>query len=262
MPWETIMRVLMILSFMATVVIVGIYLYKRYQDFWRVKHIFALRFKPKPEETINLTHPTPSGSTEHSKSSNQPSTIRLYDLRRFRYQGFENLEKLDFSAFFIDENENEALGIFVSVSPIIMATLTKLEKALIHIDVAMSNADVTDIEIIDKVKIINDALSTLLDVTDNLTARLYEIYSSSSIETAERELNPEVVKAYIDIVHNMLGFAFDYLNVNNIIRLKVKEAHPRVERDFVRATERFLNIFFVDLMNCINMLDKSIEAYK
>ena len=50
--------------------------------------------------------------------------------------------------------------------------------------------------------------------------------------------------------------------MNNIIRLKVKEAHPRVERDFVRATERFLNIFFVDLMNCINMLDKSIEAYK
>ena len=195
-------------------------------------------------------------------SSDTDNRVRLYDLRKFHYTGFEDLENQEYKAFFIDETENEAFGIFLTIGPSIFNTLTKLEKNIIQLDHELNNENLDSRLIHDKLRLVNDSLLTLKHATDQLSDKLFEIYSKSSIETVETEIGKDAIDLYINIVNSMIGFAFDYISAANIIRYKVRNLHPELEHEFTIGTEHFLRIFFVDLMNCINMLDKSIEAYK
>ena len=218
--------------------------------------IQRLRTKKQIEEAESL-------KLEDVASPNRDRHVRrLHDLRRFNYAGFEDLKNIEYEMFFIGEPENEALGLFISVSPNVLELLTKIEHMLIKIEEDLEGSS-TNLEDLQQQLIkINNSLESLDTVTNSLFDRIRDLYESNQDRVSEVPIKPEVVKGYISIASNMVGFAFNYIRINGLVCQKVHLLNPILDEQMYQATSKFLNIFFVDLMSCIGLIDESIETYK
>ena len=245
------LNVLFVIAFLVYLVIIGVF---------AVRYIRWKIIEYKNNRQNRTSTPQDNDDTESRKEITE-AHLRLKDLRRFGYSGCEDLENIAYRSFYINEDEYEALGIFVSLSPDIIGILQKVQHYLIKIETELES-DSPDMDVLStRITTINDSMKTLLDVTDEMTTKMYSIYSKASIDKANLQINPDVVRGYIRIAGCIVTFAFDYLNIYSILHFKISDLGPILEKDFLCTSDKFVRIFFVDLMECINMLDKSIEVF-
>ena len=237
--------ILFLISFVITIALLFVIGYRE------IKY----RFFSKKSESNN-------DSKNDNSNEEKLNGILLQDLRNSGYSGFEDLSVIDSTIFFIDEDEYEALGIFMSVAPDVLSTLVRLEKSVLYIDHLFDdkNSDKDDLNI--RMGIVRNSLQTLVEASDQLLNKMYEIYSNSSINTVETQIDTDLIKGYLQTATEFVGFAFDYLHINNEVHQKLMQRDPHLEEGFLDVTNKFLHIFFADLMNCISMLDESIVIYK
>ena len=249
---DWIFQIMFGVSFMISLTFLAIIVYRNVRSYFdrkKLEHASETREKIKIEDVIE-GHPD-----QHS--------TRLSDLRFFGYKGFENLKDVKYTNYFIREKENEALGIFVTLSPDIIGIISKLEKALFSIDEKLSvDSDLDNgFSVPDHIEKIGISLEALLRATEELTERIFTITQDGRDERTEIPLEEDIIKVYIRVSSSLITMAFNYLQISNEVRKKLEDLMPSMFNHFEEIQDVFLKLFFVDLTNCITMLDKSIEVY-
>jgi len=249
---------LQIVSLCITLVLLGYILYNR------IKEEITTRHGRKAEENSKLETPEipvlPEKPTEASHV--QLDMIPLEALRRVGYHGLCEQEDLEHAIFFINDNAIDAIGIFVKVFPEILDILMRTSYIMEEIDREITENDVREREIEERLMAINMALESLTMVTSSLGHKIYDICSKQDGGKEQTEANAEVVRGFIEMSTEMLNYVFEYLDTNNLVYQKIKQKRLSFKESFSEMSSGFLRVFFYGIMNCITMVESTITVLK
>ena len=190
--------------------------------------------------------------------------IKLNQLRNYRYDLMDE-DGAILRTCYVDKAMFEAFGMFISIGN----DMLTLNLKLLHFVLGLHNAvtdENPDKEVIhNKLNLYTDCMDILFNTTDNFDDRMLEIYKSIDPVFNVDKLQPvpnDIIGEYCSLVRDMMNSVSEYLQICAIVEDHLKELYPEFIEEFCAARRTFLEIFFVEIFNCINMVDKSIYTKK
>lgn len=190
--------------------------------------------------------------------------VKLNQLRNYRYDIVDTNGAI-LSKCYIDNNMFEGFGMFLTIGNDIVSFYLKLLHFVLNLHDEIKSGSIDKEKMKEKLDLYNECMNYLLDTTDNFDERMMEIYKNSNSDFNIynlQEVPDEVISEYCKMVRDMITSVSEYLQICAIIDEIMKDDFSEFIEEFSNVRKTFLEVFFVEIFNCINMLDKSIYTKK
>lgn len=165
-------------------------------------------------------------------------------------------------SFFIGRAAQEALGIYLSVTPTIVDTLMKVAKLADEVNSIIE----TDRAHIDRIAPgLNSVIQTiepLVGAADRLNFQIYHICQKSQDENEQVEISEDLIRGFVNNSKIMIHYAMEYLHLANVLKLRLEKSGFSLMARFNSLNNDFIHIFFIGILNCTSMLDETIRVMK
>lgn len=245
---KVLMTWLYTMSTIVSLILLGLIIYNKIQD------IYVQRQEAKHRKKVDEQF------KDFKKSGGKLTT--LSSLRKCGEVRLD-VSKHD-NIFFVNESSNDAMGMFLSVSPGIVDALSKVANKLATINDMIDHEDekVSEEEIRLRLLTINSMLQPLIEVSETLNNQIYQICEIDVNSFQEVEMNNDLVYGFINMSKSMVNFAMGYLHMSNVVQQKIIRKKLSFKKEFADLNSSFLRIFFSGVMNCISMVDSTVSILK
>lgn len=204
-------------------------------------------------------------STITPKESKTPVGSQKIPFSKIRRYSFPKFEEFDFDAYTIRKSLLQAFQLYLSLSPNVIGTVTKIQKALTEVHLELLQEDINEVSIDTWMQRVSDALDQLEGVSNTLLGeidRLTEEIDANPLDTSEVELSPDLILAYVDIVNTIESIGTEYANLNIRLFTILHQVYNVKVKTLNQISEKLIYILFIEVVCCSNQLDKYITAYK
>lgn len=184
-------------------------------------------------------------------------TVSLLSLRRYRYEGV-NACTLP-GRYFIKKSMMEGLSIFISFASQILSFNGKLMKFLLEAKEEYDTGNDETVKVNNRIILASDCIQALYDTALQLEDRMYDIYLQSD-KDEYIQVDEEIVIAYADMMAQIALAISDNLQISGSLDIIIEEKYPLLLNPFNIGRRKFLEIYFVEILNCSTMIDKSINV--
>lgn len=218
--------------------------------------LWYIRIRKKEQQVLDTL------STNVSKKPEGSQKVSFSQIRRY---SFPKIEKYDFDTYTIRKSLLQAFQLYLSLSPDIVTTVTKIQKAMTEVHLELLQDDVNEGNVDTLMTKVSHALDQLEEVSNTLLGeidRLVDEIESNPLDDTEVEVSPDLISAYVDIVNTIESIGTEYANLNIRLFTILHRVYNVKVKTLNQISEKLIYILFIEVVSCSNQLDRYITGYK
>lgn len=162
------------------------------------------------------------------------------------------------NTFYINSFMKEVFNIFIKLSPSMISTLTKVERRMVGLKVAIDNPVANEEYIKGEIDYLNSILDELVKVSHSMIEKLEEHIVSDSTNSSKIQIPNDTIQLYTNAVNILMDLTDNHAMLNYEIHCRMVNSYPELVEPFRIISGKVTYLFFINLISYSNKIDENI----
>ena len=155
----------------------------------------------------------------------------------------------------------EVFGIFIKLSPSMIATLTKADKRILTFKKLIADPLVTEDDIRKEIESVNELLDALIKTSHSMIEKLEDLIVKDRLDDSVVWMDPDIIRVYTQSVNTLTELTNNHSIINFEIHNRLVDKYPNLVEPFRIIAGKITYIFFINLISYSNKIDENLYAY-
>jgi len=213
--------------------------------------ILLIGFQYLKRKNPNISH-----DKEYRINERNDSVLGIpLNLIRNQYFPYDKLPDRD---FYITSFMQEVFNIFLKLSPNMISTLSKVERRMVGLKVAIDNPISNDEHIKSEIEYLDNILDEMVKVSHSMIEKLEEHILDDQPNQVKVYLSKDMVQLYMNAVNLLMDLTDNHAMLNYEIHGKLVNSYPDLVEPFRIISGKVTYLFFINLISYSNKIDENL----